>query len=75
MKVDGYKRYKTIHMVINTKRLYFHVAYMSICVTYKDETKAPEGISVAATVTRPASAPSWRMVLLGRNEWQLPSEV
>lgn len=65
---------KTIHMVMNTKGLYFHVDYMSICVAYKDETKAPGGISAAAMVTRLSSAPSRQMVALRPNEWhrQLP---
>lgn len=61
-------------MVLNTKGLYFHVDYMSICVAYKDETKASEGISAAAMVTRLSSASSWQMVALRPNEWhrQLP---
>lgn len=47
---------------------------MSVCVAYKDETKAPEGISAAAPVTRLSSAPSWQMVALRANEWhrQIP---
>lgn len=54
---------------MNIRKLYFHVDYMSICVAYKDETKAPEGISAAAPVTRLSSAPSWQMVALRANEW------
>lgn len=65
---------ETTHMLMDTKGLYFHGDYMSICVACKDETKAPGGISAAATVTRLSSASSWQMVALRPNEWhrQLP---
>lgn len=41
---------------------------MSICLAYKNETKAPEGILAAATVTRLSSASLWQMAALRANE-------
>lgn len=32
---------KRLHTGMNTKELYFPVDRMSICVTYREETKAP----------------------------------